>query len=321
MRRLTLAAILITSAIVGGVWARARTNTPSARLGSSAQCGVYSGLPPEWGASPTAGMVHVDGDEFVLGSMHGYADERPAGPVRVAGFFIDRTEVTNAQFAAFVEATGYVTGAEKSGGAVFRQPTRDTIGDEPWWHYERGANWRHPDGPPSDITNRGNEPVVQLTLEDASAYARWLGRRLPTEAEWELAARAGVAGAALDGAPATREGKPAANFWQGDFPIENLAQDGYAGRSPVGCFSSNGFGLYDMIGNVWEWTSDPYRGSHQAQGAPAPAEHEPVEPRVIKGGSYLCASNFCARHRATARHPQDASLSTAHVGFRTAKSD
>ncbi|WP_394832282.1 formylglycine-generating enzyme family protein [Pendulispora rubella] len=283
---------------------------------------MYSGLPPDWGASPTAGMVYVEGGEFVPGSMHGYADERPAGAVRVGGFFLDRTEVTNAQFAAFVVGTGYVTAAERrGGGAVFRQPTRAAIGEgpNPWWHDERGANWRHPDGPSSEVASRGNEPVVQLTLEDATAYAQWLGRRLPTEAEWELAARAGLTGEELDRAPTTREGRPGANFWQGEFPVENLAQDGYVGRAPVGCFPANGLGLYDMIGNVWEWTSDSYRGPHEPQ-EDAP-EHASVELRVIKGGSYLCASNFCARHRATARHPQDAGLGAAHLGFRTAKSD
>ncbi|WP_205694498.1 SUMF1/EgtB/PvdO family nonheme iron enzyme [Crenobacter cavernae] len=210
---------------------------------------------------------------------------------------------------------------------MFKVPSADELSSRPyaWWVYTKGANWRHPEGPDSNIRGRDNEPVIQVTRRDAEAYARWRGHSLPTEAEWEWAAKAGRSDPSLDKAPVDAKGKPAANFWQGPFPALNTRDDGYRGRAPVGCFAANGFGLYDMIGNVWEWTASAYRGAHQAHGNGDPfvgasasgAELKAGERAVIKGGSYLCTQDYCVRYRAAARHPQEANLATSHVGFRT----
>lgn len=301
-------------------------------LGTRAACVAYSGLPLGWGQEAKAGMVHIRGGQFVLGTDRGYADETPAGTAqtKVKSFWIDRTEVTNAQFAAFVAATGYVTEAEREGGgAVFVAPASDQAPVEAqpgsWWRFAPGATWRTPAGPGSDLNGRDNHPVLMVTRNDAQAYARWLGRSLPTEAQWEFAAKAGSNDVALDEVPRDPAGKPAANFWQGVFPYVNHQEDGYAGSAPVGCYGANAWGLHDMIGNAWEWTQDRYRGPHQPHGngdpraAMAQQGHttSPAESMVIKGGSYLCAENYCMRYRAAARHPQEANLPTAHVGFRT----
>ena len=242
-------------------------------------------------------------------------------------FWIDATEVTNAQFAAFVAATGYVTDAERQGGgAVFRPPvlSPDGSGDNTWWKFAPGADWRHPEGPQSTIKGAENAPVVQVTRADALAYATWLGRTLPNEAQWEAAAKAGRDDASLERTPLDVKGKPTANFWQGSFPFENKADDGFVSRAPVGCFVANPYGLYDTIGNVWEWTRDAYTGPHQPHGhgnaAPGRATHNAsagAEVSVIKGGSYLCAANYCVRYRASARHPHESDLPASHVGFRT----
>lgn len=279
-------------------------------------------------AAGPAGMVLIEAGRYTPGSDRGYADERPAGAVKVQAFWMDRTEVTNAQFDDFVKATGYVTDAERDGAAaVFQAPasTVDLHGDGSWWHYVRGADWRHTEGPSSSLQGREHEPVVQVTWRDAMAYARWLGRDLPTEAEWEYAARGRGQTETLDRVPRDAQGHPTANFWQGVFPELNSREDGYAGRAPVGSFPPNGYGLYDMIGNVWEWTRDAYTGPRQAHGNDDPyaslAEAGSLQPRaetmVIKGGSFLCSENYCARYRASARHPQEANLAAAHVGFRT----
>ncbi len=297
-------------------------------LGSRSSCDAYTGIPAGWPKVRHAGMVRIPGGEFIPGSDAGYADERPAGKVRVKSLWLDRTEVTNAQFAVFVAASGYRTEAEIAGGAaVFRAPTEFELGQWPyaWWQFVKGADWRHPEGPDSNLDGRANQPVVQVTLQDALAYARWLGHRLPTEAEWEYAAKAGRSDPAQDKAPVDADGKPLANFWQGNFPGLNTAEDGFIGRAPVGCYPANGLGLFDSIANVWEWTSDFYRGGHQGHGSGDPLialraagkSLSPSLPRVIKGGSFLCAANFCVRYRAAARHPQEANLPTSHVGFRT----
>lgn len=313
--------VLAAAAGAGAVWARSAP--PLAPLGSTAECARYSGIPATRDAEH-AGMVRIEGARFIPGTAHGYAEERPGGSVEVAPFWLDRTEVTNAQFGRFVSATGYVTDAEKrGGGAVFVAPAKGEVPRAPgdWWRFVTGANYRHPGGPGTSA--RPNEPVVQVTLGDALAYAGWLGRRLPTEAEWELAARGGRDLPTLHGLPLDEGQRPTANFWQGDFPLSNNAQDGFVGRAPVGCFTANPFGLLDMIGNVWEWTSDEYRGNRQAHGTGAPElpQRSKERPRVIKGGSYLCASSFCARYRATARHPHEEAIPAVHVGFRTAQSD
>ncbi|WP_020656101.1 formylglycine-generating enzyme family protein [Massilia niastensis] len=293
---------------------------PGIALGNGAACAAYSGLPPGWGRDPHAGMLRLPGGRFVLGAVDGYPEEQPLREVTTAPFWIDRTEVTNAQFDAFVRATGYVTEGERNGsGAVFRAPLAER-GEEAaygsWWHAVRGADWRHPEGPGSTLQGRENQPVVQLTRADAYAYAQWLGRSLPTEAQWEHAAKAGGQGERIERGPRDRQGRPSANFWQGLFPYMNSREDGYPDRAPVGCFAANGFGLYDMIGNAWEWTSDPWHGSHQPHGSGAPAALS-GEEGLIKGGSFLCASDFCVRYRAAARHPHDTRLGAVHVGFRT----
>lgn len=283
-------------------------------------CAGDSGLPAGWGKEPYAGMLRLSGGEFEPGNEHGYPEERPNGRVNLQPFWIDRTEVTNAQFADFVKATGYVTEAEREGaGVVFRVP-EGPVQSGSWWHFVQGANWRHPDGPDSDIQGRDNHPVVQVTYADAQAYAEWLGRELPTEAQWEYAARAGGDGEKLEREPRTADGEPAANFWQGAFPYMNTADDGHTLRAPVGCFPANGYGLHDMIGNVWEWTRDQYAMQPQPEGTadwPLRKTAQGVPSMVIKGGSFLCADNYCKRYRSTSRHPQEMDLPITHLGFRT----
>lgn len=248
----------------------------------------------------------------VMGSDEAYVEERPARPVASGGFFIDAREVTNDDFARFVTATGYVTDAERTqpgfgvpGAAVFTYPTP---ANPSWWRFVEGASWRHPEGPGSDLTGQGSLPVVQVSQRDAQAYAAWAGGRLPTETEWEFAARAGSTTRYVWGETLAPDGVLRANTWQGPFPVSNTGEDGYLSRAPGGCFPPNAFGLYDMIGNVWEWTASPYDGQ-RGDGA--------GEVRyTIKGGSYLCAENYCHRFRASARQAQEAGLPTNHIGFR-----
>ncbi len=258
-----------------------------------------------------------------MGSERYYREEGPPTPVSVDGFDIDAHEVTNRQFAAFVRATGHVTEAERpGGGAVVFQPPEIPVADlDPrgWWRFVEGADWRHPSGPGSGIAGRDNDPVVNVGFADAQAYARWAGRALPTEEQFEAAARAGAG--AGDGQPSPG----AANFWQGDFPNTNEKRDGYYGRAPAGCFKASKLGAYDLIGNVWEWTRSWYLPTHgpvvTGDGTPGNPSFDPAQPdaraRVIKGGSFLCASNYCARYRPTARHAQEETLAASHLGFRT----
>jgi formylglycine-generating enzyme required for sulfatase activity len=296
---------------------------PALALGTPEACARYGGLPPGWGQDPHAGMVPVPAGAFTLGTRLGYEDERPELPMKVAGYWIDQTEVTVAQFASFVKATGYATTAEREGRAVvFHPPTAEEMQQRPyaWWSPVAGADWRHPEGPGSSA--RDNQPVTQVTLEDAAAYARWLGRRLPSEVEWEYAGKAGRQGRDLEQEPRDRHGKPVANFWQGRFPGANTAEDGHVGLAPVGCYPANGFRLYDMRGNAWEQTRDPYTGPHGPAGfARAPDPQKPDRPMVIKGGSHLCGRDFCVRYRASAREAHEANLPVSHIGFRTISSD
>ncbi|MDZ4865893.1 MAG: formylglycine-generating enzyme family protein [Alphaproteobacteria bacterium] len=248
------------------------------------------------------GMVWIPGGTFEMGGDV-YPEEGPRRTVSVDGFWMDRTEVTNADFATFVKETNYVTVAERAsnpGAAVFVMPSGDAdlSTAAAWWSYVKGANWKHPGGPDTSIETRDHFPVTALAYEDVAAYAKWKGRALPTEAQWEWAARAGAP--YTDDHPQSKD----ANTWQGVFPLINTSEDGFAGGAPVGCFKPNAYGLNDMIGNVWEWTADIYAGH-------APAAH------VIKGGSYLCAANYCLRYRPEARQPQEADLGTSHLGFRT----
>lgn len=292
-------------------------------------CTTYTGMPAGFGQAATAGMVRIPAGKIVPGSVQGYADETPGGrSFTVASFWMDRTEVTNAQFAAFVGATGHVTDAEREGGgAVFRRPAPGQLGQgsADWWIWSAGASWKRPEGPASAASAVPNEPVVLVTRADAMAYARWLGRDLPTEGEWEWAARGGGSAELVDREPRDPRGRPVANYWQGLFPDLNTKEDGFAALAPVGCFPANGYGAADMIGNVWELTRDRYTGPHQPHGNGDPGAavrtaDAPVrarEPIVIKGGSFLCAANYCIRYRAAARHPHEADLPTSHVGFRT----
>ena len=283
-------------------------------------------------------MIWIPGGAFLMGSNSFYREERPVRPELVAGFWMDRYPVTNAEFARFVAATGYATYSERApdpaaypdadpallvpGSLVFRKPDhpvslRDNLA---WWEYRPGANWRQPEGPDSSLAGRGSHPVVHVTYEDACAYATWARKSLPTEAEWEFAARGGLQGAAYPwGDAANPEGRFLANTWQGRFPFENLAEDGYEGTSPVDAFPPNGYDLYDMVGNVWEWTSSLYsspladagRSCCNASDAPATAKRH-----VVKGGSHLCAPNYCLRYRPAARQGETTDSSTCHIGFR-----
>lgn len=275
-------------------------------------------------------MAFIPGGTFVMGSDRQLPEERFTHLVRVDGFWMDTHEVTNAEFAEFVRATGYVTAAERkgtSGAAVFVAPTRPVRGNDisQWWQFKADANWRHPEGASSDLHGRDNHPVVDVTYDDALAYAKWRGRELPTEAEWEYASRGGSREEVGASGAYSTSGKPLANTWQGVFPVLNTGEDGFIGTAPVGCFNANAYGLFDMIGNVWEWTSDWYRRGHasesvvnpQGPAGPVRLERGHTPARVIKGGSFLCASNYCARYRSTSRQPQEIDLGTTNVGFRT----
>jgi sulfatase modifying factor 1 len=334
--KLKLAIGLVAVVAAGCVYLllpQARATPAWSALGDAKSCAAYSGLPDAWQHDARAGMTHVSSGRFMLGSTLGYPDERPDKErVKVDGFWIDRTEVSNAQFAAFVAATHYVTEAEQQGGAaVFHQPVASELNTRPyaWWSYVDGADWRHPRGPQSNLDGLQNHPVTLVTQADALSYARWLGRDLPTEAEWEYAAKAGHQDASLDEAPRLPNGKPAANYWQGVFPTIDTKEDGYDGLAPVGCYAANDFQLHDMIGNAWEWTKDVYSGSHQSHAngdiAVVAEGHRrgaaKVATMVIKGGSFLCSQDFCVRYRAAARESQEADLASTHIGFRTVLRD
>jgi sulfatase modifying factor 1 len=301
-------------------------------------------------------MVSIPGGVFWMGSDDHYPEEAPCRRVAVDAFEIDRGPVTNAAFARFVAETGFVTFAErapdpgdypeadpallKPGSAVFTPPERPVSLADPflWWTYAIGADWRHPHGPESSVEGLEDHPVVHVAFEDAEAYARWAQKRLPTEAEWERAARGGLERAAYAwGEELAPEGRMLANYWQGRFPHENLELDGYARTSPVGAFPPNSFGLFDMIGNVWEWTQDWYALPERAgdrpccapknpRGGSEAASRDPADPgrnfgrKVLKGGSHLCAENYCRRYRPAARYPQTIDSTTSHIGFRCARS-
>jgi sulfatase modifying factor 1 len=271
--------------------------------------------------------VRVPASRFAMGSDAFYPEEGPPVAAEVEAFEIDAHEVTNRQFAAFVRATGYVTEAERPGGGafVFTPPAQPFEAPDPatWWRFVRGADWRHPRGPDSSIAGHDNEPVVAVTFADAAAYALWEGRTLPTEEQFEAAARIGVRDP--DAVPELH----AANTWQGEFPRRNTGADGWIGPAPAGCFDRSPIGTYDLIGNVWEWTRSWYLPGHGAfvtgDGTPGNPSFDPRQPnaraRVIKGGSFLCASNYCARYRPAARHAQEETLAASHLGFRTVSLD
>ena len=313
-----------------------------------------TGTIPTGDSGGTDSMVWIGGGEFAMGSEDFYPDEGPIRRVSVAGFWIDRNQVTNAQFAAFVDEAGYVSEAEQApdplmypgapaenlvpGALVFRMPSGPVdLGDfRQWWAWTPGADWRHPTGPESSLEGLGDHPVVHVSHSDAAAYCKWANRDLPTEAEWEFAARGGLDGASFTwGDDDPQETEPLANTWQGGFPYENTELDGWTRTSPVGSFPPNGYGLFDMAGNVWEWTDDWYPSDRSVDSSPACCG--PVEPRggtregsfdprqpqfaiprkVVKGGSHLCTPQYCYRYRPAARQPQMIDTAMSHLGFRT----
>ncbi|MFN8090052.1 MAG: formylglycine-generating enzyme family protein [Mycobacterium sp.] len=284
-------------------------------------------------------LVELPGGSFRMGSTSFYPEEAPIHTATVPAFAIERHPVTNDQFAEFVCATGYVTVPERPldpslypgvaeadllpGALVFRQAAGpvDLRDWRLWWDWVPGAFWKRPFGPDSDLAGKSDHPVVQIAYPDAAAYARWAGRRLPSEAEWEFAARAGATSVYSWGDEATVDGELMANTWQGKFPYRNDGALGWVGTSPVGAFPPNRFGLFDMIGNVWEWTTTRYSAHHIIGGSccPAPAVSERPDPTVnqtLKGGSHLCAPEYCHRYRPAARSPQSQDTSTTHIGFR-----
>lgn len=322
-------------------------------------------------ADSPAGMVLIPGGSFTMGSdaVDAYANEKPSHEVTVRSFYLDITPVTNADFARFVEATGYLTEAERAvdweemkkqvpagtprppddvlqpGSLVFR-PTDGPVDLRQmgqWWHWTHGASWRHPEGPGSTITGREEHPVVHIAFIDAQAYARWAGKRLPTEAEWEYAARGGLENQRYAwGNEEVPAGQRMVNRWTGDFPYRNDGADGFTGTSPVGSFPANGYGVFDMGGNVWNWCSDLYRADTFAARAGQPAaclnpggphttageQRMPGDPsppmvpgairRVVKGGSFLCHPDYCESYRPSARRGLEPDTGTSHVGFRCA---
>jgi formylglycine-generating enzyme len=290
-------------------------------------------------ASAETTEVRLEGGEFLMGSADFYPEEAPVHRVAVGAFRLDAHPVTVAQFRRFVDETGYVTVAERPldpadypdadparlvpGSLVFRKARGpvDLRDVRTWWAYVPGACWRRPLGPGSSISGRHRHPVTHVAHEDAASYAAWTGKALPTEAEWEYAARGGLDGATFawgdDFRPA---GKVMANTWHGEFPWQNHRAAGWEGTSPVGAFPPNGYGLFDMTGNVWEWTADLFTTHHAGAGRPCCVPHEgPAERiprRVIKGGSHLCAPNYCLRYRPAARQGEAVDTSTSHIGFR-----
>ncbi len=305
---------------------------------------------PDSTAKPAApaNMVWIPGGEFSMGSEH-FPDARPVHRVSVDGFWMDVTEVTNADWKRFADATGYVTVAEHvpraedypgappenlvAGSVVFAPPAAAVPLDDHlrWWRYVKGADWRHPEGPDSSIDGRMDHPVVHVAWDDVQAYAKWAGKRLPTEAEWEFAARGGLDGKAYTWGDDFRpHGTYMANTFQGHFPDKNTAEDGFLATSPVKAFAPNGYGLYGMAGNVWEWVADWYRPDYFARLAEAGGvAHEPKGPadsmdpsqpgvakRVQKGGSFLCTDQYCARYMPGGRGKGEPDTGTNHTGFR-----
>lgn len=295
-------------------------------------------------------MIQVPGGTLLMGSVEFYPEEGPVHERPVSAFEMDAQPVTNEAFSVFVEATGYVTVAEQSldpddfpgadradlvPGAMVFTPTSEPVDLRDWrqwWRWAPGAHWRQPFGPESSIRDRMTHPVVQIAFPDAAAYAEWVGKRLPTEAEWEWAARGGLIGARFAWGDKTRpDGVLMADTWQGAFPYRNDSAAGWVGTAPVGTFPGNGYGLFDMIGNVWEWTADPWTHRHLPPGTSgvdagersnllSVEEGSTVPRRVLKGGSHLCAPEYCLRYRPAARSAQAEDTATTHIGFRCARS-
>lgn len=331
-----VAALVVGGAAVGLGWLPAPSLAARAPATEAAATAPDAKAPTvclkDKATGPHPGMVWVPGGTFQMGDTV-YGEEGPIVTASVNGFWMDTHEVTNAEFAAFVKATGYVTQAEKPvdtklhpglppdmqqpGAMVFVMPEKiDNLQNiAQWWQYRPGTDWRHPGGPGTSIAGHEHYPVVAITHEDALAYARWKGRSLPTEREWEWAARAGQTKAGQD-----HDQPKNANTWQGIFPVVNSEDDGYLGLAPAGCYAPNAYGLYDMFGNVWEWTADVFTARHTTAEPSQMGEMRAPETGksyVIKGGSFLCARNYCMRYRSGAREPQEADLAASHLGFRT----
>jgi formylglycine-generating enzyme len=355
--RTTITFFLFASALLSIGFFVVRTT----KADSGTQVGVVA-EPSGNGVAAPPGMVCIAGGEFTMGTndVRSFPNERPAHRVRVEGFWMDEHDVANAEFAKFVEATGYVTTAEKkpdweelrkqlppgtpkpddsvlvAGSLVFTPTSRPVpLNDlSAWWRWVPGACWRHPEGPDSDLAGRENHPVVQVSWDDAVAYAKWAGKRLPTEAEWEYAARGGLEDKRYPWGDEFRPGgKWMANTWQGVFPVTNTSEDGFTGTSPVKSFPPNGCGLYDMAGNVWQWCSDWYRvdaftqiatelaGKNVCRDTGGPNESwDPADPnapkRVVKGGSFLCNPSYCESYRPSARRGTPPDTGSSHTGFR-----
>ncbi len=323
-----------------------RSEPTPASLGRPTNAPAVSPARTNTAGFSTNGMVWIPAGEFWMGTADGRSDQMPQHRVSVSGFWLDRTEVTNEEFERFVTASGYVTLAERKpdpkdfpgappellvpGAVVFSPPENEVALTDAmsWWRYVPGASWRHPEGPNSSILGREKHPVVQVAWLDAVAYAQWAGKRLPTEAEFEYAARGGLDRQEFAwGSEQTPGGKWLANIWQGRFPKENTAGDGFAGTAPVASFPANGFGLFDMAGNVWQWCSDWYRSDYYAQSPaqdpPGPTDSfDPEEPgtkkRVQRGGSYLCNDSYCGGYRPGARMKCTPDTGLSHSGFRCA---
>jgi len=357
--------LFVVSAVAMGTIVRSMKNTTDSSSATSKNSTsnapkVAIRTSPE---TAPAGMVLIPGGQFDMGcedprqltsgGREAMRDARPVHRVQLDPFWTDESEVTNEQFAAFVKATKYVTVAEVAptaaefptappenlvaGSVVFTPPQEDVPLDSHfrWWNYVPGANWRHPTGPDSNLKGREKYPVVQVAYEDAAAYADWAGKRLPTEAEWEFAARGGLINKPYSwGDDLKPAGNWAANIWQGKFPVSDAGEDGFIGMAPVAQFQPNGYGLYDMAGNVWEWCSDWYRPDYYAelsrQGSVAlnpsgpTSSHDPAEPlvkkRVMRGGSFLCTDQYCTRYMVGSRGKGDIMTGTSHLGFRCVKS-
>jgi sulfatase modifying factor 1 len=368
-KRWVLAAALAVAGILAYVEFRStpasESTSPGRAKGEVATASPFAATIPNKAAAPgpaLEGMVWIPGGEFSMGSdeageslcgLPGVTrDAQPIHRVYVDGFWMDKTDVRNEQFDQFVKATGYVTIAERTptkeefpgapqenlvAGSVVFTPTAGPVplNDHfQWWRYEKGASWRHPEGPASDLKGREKYPVVHIAYPDAQAYAKWAGKRLPTEAEWEFAARGGLSGKLyVWGDELKPSGKWMANIYEGQFPMKDTGADGFAGLAPVAQFPPNGYGLYDMAGNVWQWCSDWYGADYfatlAAQGALArnpqgpETAYDPTEPaekkRVHRGGSFLCTEQYCTRYMVGTRGKGEVTTGSNHLGFRCVK--
>ncbi len=346
----------ISTAAAGDSAVSCETNMPPRFASSKDTFNVKPGV------SSTIGMVAIPGGEFMMGASddEGRPDEYPQHKVKINAFLMDATEVTNAQFKKFVEATGYITTAEKkpewdeikkqlpegtpkpdesilvAASLVFSNPGHAISLDNAsqWWSWEKGANWKHPQGPNSSIKGKDNYPVVQVSWDDAAAYCKWAGKRLPTEAEWEWAARGGLISDKYPwGNEDVESQKPKANIWQGNFPYRNTNWDKFYGAAPVKSFAPNGYGLYDMAGNVWEWCNDWYRNDYYKEikteesiNPTGPSDsYDPMEPtipkKVVRGGSFLCNASYCKGYRTSSRMKTSPDTGLEHTGFRCVKDD